>query len=228
MTDIEVSYFAERTAEILLECGAVELRPDNPVPWSSGGLHPVYTDVRLTMSYPKAKYELIEQFNIRMMLMKEDPTFQFQGIAGVFMAGVVYGASLANCWEVPILILGSDLGPVYGPLERDTTYLTIEDIYSTGRSTIRAVEGLKEEAKKEFPDNMVPVATHSIAVMSYGWPEIQTNFEAAGLKGLSLTTFPTVLKIAKQTGMINSRMATEVEDWYEDPKDWVERNNKVV
>lgn len=231
-----MSSIAERTAEIILETGAAGFTPDKPVRWVSGSLNPFYVDCRQILSLPKPRTEIIDLFYRKMLeLNEEDPNFHYQeAYAGVLSAGASYAAILAHLGAAPYVMLRAEVkdhgkgSMVAGRIARDTTYIGIEDIYSTGGSTIRAMNNLREEAAELFPDNSVPVVTHTIAVMSYGWPKIQSNFEAANLTGVSLVTFPDLLKHGVQNKSVNSRMETQLWDWYENPEGWAERNNKTA
>ncbi len=230
-----MSSIAERSAEIILEEQIGGFSPDKPVEWKSGGLHPFYVNCREILSLPRARSDIVSLYMAKIaQLQAEDPQFKFQGLAGVVTAGLAYGALLVDQLTLPLVGVQTVAkthgtgSAVAGRIAEGTTYLGIEDVFSTGGSTIDSLNNLRAEAHTEFPNDTHEVVTHAMAIMSYDWSSTRAKFAEAQIKPVSLTTFPDLLRVGIKSGMVNKRMEKSLKDWYEDPHGWAARQNKTA
>ncbi len=184
-----------KIATWLLKVGAVTLRPSNPFTWSSGIKSPIYCDNRLLISNPHALQDVIQGFLsvIRKRKIKCD------AIAGVATAGIPYAAILADRLKKPMLYVrnsAKDHGKknqVEGSIEKGARVLVIEDLVSTGRSSLNAISVLREAGTK---------VDYCLAVFTYGFPETKKAFLSARCKLFTLTCLDPLLEIALRQKII--------------------------
>lgn len=203
----------QRIAEILLEVGCVTLRPEQPFTWASGIKSPIYCDNRLLMSYPDARREVREAF---CHLIKE------KGMACDLIAGVALGAIPHASWVAerlgkPMVYIRKEVkghgkqNQVEGKVEPGVTAVVIEDLVSTGDSSVAAIEALREAGAK---------VDHCLAIFSYGFSEAIQKFEAIRCELIPLTDFPTLLQIAREKRIIGLEQETLLKKFSADPWHW--------
>lgn len=206
---------ASRFAEALLQINAIRLSPQKPFTWASGLKSPVYCDNRLLLSYPALRQLAIDGLVSLIAKMS-----QFDAIAGVATAGIPHGVLLADRLSLPFLYVRSKPkehgkgNQIEGLCKPGQRILVVEDLISTGGSSIQAVEALHQAGTE-----VVGV----IALFTYGFPETAMRFEAASIPVHTVSNYSAMLKVASQTGQITQEEATLMSSWYKDPRSWSDR-----
>ena len=201
---------AQRVAQALIEIGSVGFRVDDPITFTSGMKAPVYVDNRRFPFHPEAWRLVIEGFHelIREHKMKPDV------IAGVEAAGIPHSAALAFFSGTPSVFIrkkpkehGTKKRVEGGSVEGKSVLL-VEDLVTTGGSSLNAVEALRSEGA---------TVTDAFVIVTYGFPESVEAFEKAGVKLHALTSFPVILQEAVALGKISQEDADKVAAWTQDP-----------
>jgi orotate phosphoribosyltransferase len=196
----------------LLEIGAVKLSPNAPFRWASGILSPIYCDNRKTLSFPEVRNMIKEELAI---LAKTFEKFDF--IAGVATAGIPYGMLVADALDKPFIYVRQKpkehgmKNRVEGQMTPNAKVLVVEDLISTGMSSLDAVEALRSEGAE-----VVGV----ISVFSYGLPEAENAFDAANCDYQSLSNYETLLDYALSEKIIDAETLKVLQKWRENPKAW--------
>ncbi len=200
-------------ASKLLEIGAIKLSTDKPFTWSSGWKSPIYCDNRLSLSFP-----LIRSYIKRCLAEAIREHFPQAGaIAGVATAGIPQGALVADELGLPFLYVRpkpKDHGLenlIEGRLETGQRVVLVEDLISTGGSSLKAAAALQDAGA---------IVNGMVAIFTYGFQAAATKFEKEGIKLVCLSDFPHVLEIAKQNNFINSDQLTHIKAWRLDPANW--------
>lgn len=201
-------------ASKLLETGAVRIQPDNPFTWASGMRSPIYCDNRVLLSYPEIRTGLID------LMVKVIKDFEFfDTIAGVATAGIPAGAILADRLKLPFAYVRSkpkDHGRqnlIEGSIRDNAKVLVVEDLISTGMSSLQAVEAIRQ-----IPAEVIGV----IAIFQYGLPKAKKAFEEAKCPYLTLTDYPTIIQVAADQKMIEPHQLDLLSQWAMDPQAWSE------
>ncbi|WP_290769227.1 MULTISPECIES: orotate phosphoribosyltransferase [Exiguobacterium] len=201
----------KQIAEALLQIEAVTLSPTEPYTWSSGLKSPIYCDNRLTLSFPNVRQVIVDG-----LVKSVNPT-EVDVIAGTATAGIPHGALLADRLGLPFIYVRSSAkghgkgNQIEGKLEAGARVLVIEDLLSTGMSSIDAAQAIREAGGE---------VTGIQAIFSYGLPVLQKNLADANLSATSLTTFPELIEVAENTGVLNRSELDSLRDWQEDPRAW--------
>jgi orotate phosphoribosyltransferase len=206
---------ALKVAEFLLRIKAVELKPESPFTWASGMKSPIYCDNRKTLSYPAIRTYLRQQFveSIEEQFGRPDV------IAGVATGGIAVGALVAQEMGVPFIYVRSEakkhgLGnQVEGVLEAGQTVVVIEDLISTGNSSLNAVAALREAGAK---------VNGMVAIFTYGFEKAKENFEAAKCKLHTLSDYDALLKQAVNESYISESQHEALKSWRTNPQAWSE------
>jgi orotate phosphoribosyltransferase len=202
-------------ASILIDIGAVILRPKQPFEYKSGILSPIYTDNRLIISYP-AKWNKIINFLVAEIKKIGKPDV----IAGVATAGVPHAALIAAKLNLPLIYVRPTLKghgldkQVEGVLKRGQKVLVVEDLVSTGMSSLGVIEGIRKLGGK---------VEHQLAIFSYDLPETQKNYKKDKVKLHALTNIKDTVKAARQKGFLKPEQVDIVLDWARDPHNWAKR-----
>jgi orotate phosphoribosyltransferase len=200
----------------LLEAGTLTLTPDAPVTFRSGLRSPVYVDNRRLIFHPGPWRVVIEAFEERMRRLPEQP----EVVAGVEAAGIPHSSCLAYTSGMPSVFVRKQAkdhglrGRVEGGDVRDRRAVLVEDMVTTGGSSLSAVEALREAGA---------VVTDCLAIITYGFPGTAETFAAAGVDLRVLTTFDVVVVEALARGDIDTREAELVNDWLRDSHGWSAR-----
>lgn len=208
-----MSPIQQRIAEILLEVGCVTLRPDKLFTWASGIQSPIYCDNRLLISSPEARREVKEAF---CHLIKEK-TIPCELIAGVAIGAIPHSAWVAERLGKPLVYIRGEAkghgkqNRVEGKVTPGVSAVVIEDLVSTGGSSVAAVEALRESGAK---------VDHCLAIFSYGFPEAIQKFETIRCKLTPLTDFSTLLQIAREKRIISAEQETLLKKFSLDPWHW--------
>lgn len=203
-------------AKALLDIKAVKLSPNQPFTWTSGIKSPIYCDNRLTLSYPKVRSLLVSGL---MEIVKSGDFFneQPESIAGVATAGIPHGALLADRLDLPFVYVRSKpkahgrQNQIEGFLQQGAKVLVIEDLISTGGSSLQAVEVLRSVGAE-----IIGV----LALFDYGFEDTKLAFQAANCPYTTLTNYQDLLTIAKQHDYITPIEAEALRSWSQNPKGW--------
>ena len=204
---------ATEIASHLLDIKAVYLQPDNPFTWASGIQSPIYTDNRVTLSYPDTR-TLIEDGFVQ-KIKEEFPDVEV--IAGTATAGVPHGAIIADRMNLPFAYIRSkpkDHGAgnqVEGRIFKGQKMVVIEDLISTGGSVLDAVAA----AEREGADVLGVVA-----IFTYELPKATENFANANVKLVTLSNYSELIKVAKVQGYINADGLTLLKKFKENQENW--------
>ena len=205
---------ADKIAEILLKVNAVMLRTKPPFRLISGMLSPIYADHRLLMSYPKYREFIVNSFT---KLIKKNK-IKFDGFAGTATAGIPWAAWLAQKFKKPMIYVKvekKDHGMenmLEGKIEENKTYLVVEDMVTTGGSSINTVNTVREKGG---------LVSHCISIFTYELEKANQNFEAANVQLMTLTNFTSLVKIALKQKYIAKEQLTHIMDWKKHPEGWV-------
>lgn len=209
-----------KVAEFLLRIKAIQLRPQDPFTWASGRLSPIYCDNRKLLSHPSVR-TFVRQ------LASELVTERFgkpDGIAGVATGGIALGALVAQELGVPFCYVRSSAKAhgtgrrVEGDLDTMRNVVVIEDLISTGKSSLEAVAALREEDIE---------VKGLVAIFSYGFTDARARFEEARCPFEVLTDYPTMLAQAQAEGYITEDQTTLLESWSSDPVSWSDQRQKA-
>ncbi len=202
-----------KVAEFLLQIKAVELKPAEPFTWASGLKSPIYCDNRKTLSYPKIRTHLRQQFVE--VINEEFPNPDV--IAGVATGGIAIGALVAQELGLPFIYVRSEAKKhgltnlVEGVIEKGQTVVLVEDLISTGGSSLSAVKALRETGAK---------VKGMVAIFTYGFSKADENFKAAKCSLRTLTNYELLLKQATKSNHINEEQLDTLREWKMNPETW--------
>jgi orotate phosphoribosyltransferase len=203
----------EAIAEKLLQIGAVQLRAHQPFTWASGWKSPIYCDNRKILSFP-----LIRDFikNEMCNLIREYYP-EANLLAGVATAGIAWGAMAADQLKLPFIYVRPRpkehglSNQVEGYFEQGQKTVIIEDLISTGKSSLQVVDVLKALGVEVMG---------LVSIFSYGFAEADRNFAKAGIQYRSLCNYSTLINIGLQKGEILSETETLLLQWRSNPATW--------
>lgn len=200
-------------AEKLLKISAIKLQPNNPFTWASGWSSPIYTDNRLTLSYPEVrtfiKVELVR------LIMEQFP--QADAVAGVATGAIAQGALVADELNLPYAYVRSspkDHGLenlIEGSFRPGAKVVVVEDLISTGKSSLKAVEALRNAGCE---------VVGMVALFTYNFPLAEENFAAAGVQLATLSNYNAMLDAALDTAFIKEGDMETLRRWRQDPANW--------
>ena len=204
---------AEKTAELLLQINAIKLNPRNPFTWASGWNSPIYCDNRITLSFPAVRNYIRDEFskNIEKQFGKPDV------IAGVATGAIGIGILVAESLGLPFVYVRPEpkkhgrLNQVEGFLQKGQNVVVIEDLISTGNSSLLAVEALKEAGA-----NVKGMA----AIFSYGFAIATENFKNANVDLYTLSNYENLLPLAVSKKYITEEEELALQDWRKSPSTW--------
>ncbi len=205
---------AAKIARRLLEAGAVKLQPSTPFTWASGLRSPIYCDNRVLLSFPAIRREVIDGLAELAAGMEN-----IDGIAGVATAGIPHGALLADRLALPFVYIRSKAkehgrqNQIEGRVEPGHRYLVVEDLISTGGSSLKAIDALRAAGG---------ATAGAVAIFSYEFPAAIRAFEQAEVPLATISGYATLLDEAVKTGYISAEEATTLSAWREDPRAWSE------
>ena len=204
---------ATKTAEFLLQIKAIKLQPKEPFTWASGWKSPIYCDNRLTLSFPPIRnFIRIEMANqIEQHFGKPD------AIAGVATGAIAMGVLVAEHMGLPFIYVRSKAkehgrqNQIEGYLEKGQRVVVIEDLISTGGSSLAAVEALREAESKVLG---------MMGIFTYGFDVAEKNFENANCELLTLSDYNHLLEHAAGTGYISNNELDVLKSWRQEPSAW--------
>lgn len=208
---------SHQIAKILLEKQAVKISLDNPFTWTSGIRSPIYCDNRKLISHNDARKLIVNGFKTKI----EELGWNFDALSGTATAGIPWAAFLAQELDVPMVYVRpkpKEHGAgkqVEGDADalRGKKILVIEDLFSTGGSSIRSAEAVEKEMDAEI--------VGLVAIFSYGFAECVKNFEESGYKYESLSTLEAMLDLDEFQSM-----KADVLPFKDDPRAWFDNLNK--
>src|SRR5690625_1444276 len=196
----------EIVAKDLINIKAVQIKTDSYFTWTSGIQSPIYCDNRLTMSYPDVRKNIVRAF----IEMIERLPVQPNVIAGCATAGIPHAAWLAEALNLPMVYVRSDRkshgkqNQIEGQFNKGDTVLVIEDLISTGGSSIDAALALREEGAK---------VTDVLAIFSYGLKRASNNFQQANLNVQTITSFDDMVQMLHNEGEISDTDKESLIKW---------------
>lgn len=207
---------AQQIAHALLEIGAVGFQPEQPLTFKSGIISPVYVDNRRFPFYPDQWQLVIEGFK---QLIKQDK-IDFQVLAGIETAGIPHSAALGYALHQPSVFVRKKVkdhgtkSRIEGGLVAHKKVLLIEDLVTTGGSSLTGVEALRQDGAQ---------VNDCLIIVSYGFAEAEQAFVQAKVQLHALTHFAAIVEEAVQMQKLTPTQKMLVEDWFSDPWGWAER-----
>jgi len=204
---------ALKIADFLLEIKAVKLQPNNPFTWASGWNSPIYCDNRKTLSYPKIRTAIRQTFAEQI----EEKFSNVEVIAGVATGGIAIGALVAEQMGLPFIYVrssakGHGLGnQIEGAYQEGQRVVVIEDLISTGGSSLQAVEALKAANI-----NVLGLA----AIFTYGFDVAKSNFEKANCEYFTLSDYDHLIIQAQNTNYVSENDVSSLQEWKVNPQNW--------
>lgn len=209
-------YNPQLAAEIagdLLQIGAIKLSPEQPFTWASGWKSPIYCDNRLSLSFPDVRSKI--KTALALAISKE-----FDGvdvIAGVATAGIPQGALVADELALPFIYVRSKSkghglqNMIEGKIEKGQKVLLVEDLVSTGGSSLAAAEALREAGAE---------VVGMVAIFTYGFGISEKNFEEKNVELVVLSDYHHLLDHAQDERMFENEVLKTLKEWREDPGNW--------
>ena len=200
-------------AEKLLKVKAVKLQPKNPFVWASGWNSPIYCDNRKTLSYPQTRNFI--RIELTRLIMELYPDAEV--IAGVATGAIAQGALVAETLGLPFVYVRStpkDHGLenlIEGDLRPKQKVVIIEDLVSTGGSSLKAVEAIRNDGSEVLG---------MLAIFTYGFPLAEEMFKKANVELTTLCNYEAVLNEALATNYISESDLEELKKWRKSPETW--------
>jgi len=204
---------AKAVAEKLLQVNAVKLSPEKPFTWASGWKSPIYCDNRRILSFPYVR-DFIKS-ELCNLVFEKFPNAEL--LAGVATAGIAWGAMVADQLKLPYVYVRPKpkehgLGnQVEGYFEPGQGVVVIEDLVSTGKSSLEVVNVLKTQGLKVLG---------MASIFTYQFPIANESFKAAGLEYYSLTDYPSLIELALEKGIVRQEQEEILLKWRNDPANW--------
>jgi len=208
----------DEIAEILLRAKAVTLNVNAPYTYSSGMRSPIYCDTRLLISYPSERNVLVSSF---LDILKD---IEFDVIAGTSTAGIPWAAWIAEHLKKPMIYVRSKTkghgkqNKIEGKLEPNKKVVVIEDLVTTGGSSVSAVEAVREAGGE---------VNHCVAIITYGLENAKKRFQEAQCALHTLTTFEVLLKVAADKQYLTTEEKDKALQWNKEPDAWAEKMGLV-
>lgn len=208
-----MSKLEKMTAEKLLRIKAIKLQPSNPFTWASGWKSPIYCDNRKLFSYPAIR-NFVKLEMSRIVIEKYPDA---DAIAGVATGAITPGALVADALGLPFVYVRStpkDHGLenlIEGELRPNSKVVVIEDLISTGGSSLKAVEAIKRDGSD---------VVGMVAIFNYGFPLAKENFEKANIELSTLTNYDAVLEQALKIDYIVESDLDTLQEWRKAPSKW--------
>ena len=213
MDEIEFNNYQEKTAKILLDINAIKLNPNEPFTWASGWKSPIYCDNRIILSNPEIR-NTIKMYLAQVMGKNfEKP----DAIAGVATGAIGIGILVAEYLDLPFIYVRPEAkkhgrkNQIEGEIEKGKKVMVIEDLISTGKSSIGAIRALKS-----YGLNVVGM----IAIFTYEFSVSEDNFNKEKINVKTLSNYSTLLRIAQKTQYISEIECKMLEKWNGSPSSW--------
>ncbi|MDH8702106.1 orotate phosphoribosyltransferase [Dysgonomonadaceae bacterium PH5-43] len=200
-------------AKKLLKIKAVKLQPANPFTWASGWKSPIYCDNRKTLSYPETRNFI--KLELCRLILENYP--DVDAIAGVATGAIAQGALVADALNLPFVYVRAtpkDHGLenlIEGDLKPGSKVVVIEDLISTGGSSLKAVEAIRRSGCN---------VAGMLAIFTYGFPVAKEKFEEAKVNLTTLSNYDAILDEALSTKYIDESEIKTLQEWRKDPANW--------
>ncbi len=200
-------------AEKLLEIQAIKLNLEKPFTWASGWKSPIYCDNRKILSFPHIREFVKSEMCNQIFEEFQDAEY----LAGVATAGIAWGAMAADQLKLPFIYvrskpkehgMGNQIEGFYEPGKK---VVVIEDLISTGKSSLAVVEALRKAGLQ---------IAGLVSIFNYGFDEASNAFSAEGIKIRSLTDYSTLIRLAIEKGSVSTSQFETLVKWREDPSNW--------
>lgn len=204
---------AKKTAEVLLKVKAIKLSPTDPFTWASGWKSPIYCDNRVTLSYPTVRVFLKEEIS----KIVESKYGKPDVIAGVATGAIAIGVLVAQELGVPFIYVRPEpkshgrKNQIEGHLKNGQNVVVIEDLISTGKSSLNAVKALKESGA---------TVKGMVAIFSYGFDLASENFKNSNVGLTTLSDYSHLLEQAMDSKYITEKELDTLTDWRKNPENW--------
>jgi len=204
---------AVKVAEFLLQIKAVKLQPKNPFTWASGWKSPIYCDNRVTLSYPNIRTFIRQSYSDAILEKFGKPDV----IAGVATGGIAQGALVAEELGLPFVYVRSSAkehgmgNQIEGHYEAGQKVVVIEDLISTGGSSLKAVEALREAGME---------VRGLVSIFTYGFEVAQNNFDEAKCPFVTLTNYDVLIEKALNDTYITKDDVESLKEWKVNPSAW--------
>jgi orotate phosphoribosyltransferase len=197
----------------LLNIKAIKLQPENPFTWASGWKSPFYCDNRKTLAFPDLRSFV--KLELCRLVLENFP--EAEAVAGVATGAIAQGALVADALNLPFSYVRSkpkDHGMgnlIEGQVEPGAKVVVVEDLISTGGSSLKAVEALREAGCE---------VVGMVASYTYDFPIAEKAFADANVKLITLTNYEAVLQVALETGYISKEQIPTLNEWRANPSEW--------
>lgn len=204
---------AKKTAELLLQINAIKLNPENPFIWASGWKSPIYCDNRILLSYPVIRNYIREAMAEQVETLYGKPDI----IAGVATGAIGIGALVADVLGLPFIYVRPEpkshgrCNQIEGKLEANRSVVVIEDLISTGKSSLNAVDALNSEGAD---------VKGMLAIFTYGFQVADQNFGTKQITLHTLSDYEYLMEQALETQYINEEQMNTLLDWRKKPAEW--------
>lgn len=204
---------ALKIAEFLLQVKAIKLQPTKPFTWASGWNSPIYCDNRVTLSYPKIRTYIRQQYVNVILEEFGKPDV----IAGVATGGIAQGALVAQEMGLPFVYIRSEAkkhgmtNMIEGVVEKGQSVVVIEDLISTGGSSLKAVEALRQAGCD---------VKGMVSIFTYGFKEAEAAFKKAKCSVVTLSDYDTLIEQALKSDYITEKNLKSLKEWRDDPAQW--------
>ena len=204
---------SKRVAELLLEAQAIKLSPEQPFQWSSGWMSPIYCDNRVALSYPDTR-TYIKKI-LADMIRRQYP--DVQAVVGVATGGIAQGALVADMLELPFAYVRPEpkkhgMGnQIEGRLEEGQSVIIIEDLISTGGSSLKVVDVLRSSG--------VEVAGMA-AIFTYGFEIAEQNFREKNVKLSTICNYSALIEVALEHNYVSESQLESLNQWRISPDKW--------
>ncbi len=200
-------------ANYLLDIQAIKINTEAPFVWASGLRSPIYCDNRIALSYPKIRTIIKQQLTAACKKYFSDAGL----VAGVATAGIPQGALLAETLGLPFAYVRSAKkshgmsNQIEGKISEGEKAVVVEDLVSTGKSSLSAVEALREAGV---------VVTGMLSIFTYGLPMATVNFQKAQCPLVSLSDYEHLINVALDRNYITTNQRTSLQQWRKSPQEW--------
>jgi len=211
---VKDEFIAKETAKLLLQINAIKLNPKNPFTWASGWKSPIYCDNRTILSYPRVR-DMVCDYLVSQI---EKNFINYDVIAGVATGAIGIGILVANKLNKPFIYVRSGRkkhgrqNSVEGFYKKNQKIVVIEDLISTGNSSIEACESLITENLN---------VQGLISIFNYNFDISKTNFESKNIKYYSLCSYNFLIEYAAKQNYISDSEIEQLKKWRADPENWI-------
>ncbi|TLF41587.1 orotate phosphoribosyltransferase [Maribacter aurantiacus] len=206
---------AKKTAELLLQINAIKLKPENPFTWASGWKSPIYCDNRILLSYPSIRNFIKDEMAKQVESLYGKPDV----IAGVATGAIGMGALVADALGLPFIYVRPEpkshgrQNQIEGYLEPHQTVVVIEDLISTGKSSLNAVDALEA-----YGANVKGM----LAIFTYGFETATLNFAERKVELHTLSNYEYLIEQASETNYIKEEQLNTLMQWRKNPSKWLQ------